>query len=123
MKRESITRSHPLFFPLAGSWRSWCLGGFLLLALQRTLFCQPEPTKDWLAEGKKQIAEGHFSEAVAAFNQFKQVAPQDPRPYFFSGIALAEAGHLSSAAAELSEAVRLDPDQPEYVVSQASVLT
>src|SRR5262249_6017121 len=55
--------------------------------------------------------------------QFKQTAPLDPRPYFFSGIALAEAGHLSAAAAELSEAVRLDPDQPEYAVSQASVLT
>ena len=60
---------------------------------------QPQ-RKDWLAEGKKQVAEGHFAEAVAAFNQFKQTAPQDPRPYFFSGIALAEAGHLSAAEAE-----------------------
>ena len=102
---------------------SLCLCGFLLLTAQQGVFSTQESTRDWLAEGKKHIAEGHFSEAVAAFNQFKLTAPQDPRPYFFSGIALAEAGHLSAAAAELREAVRLDPDQPEYPVSQASVLT
>jgi len=111
-----------VFFRRQYSLCSWCLCGLLSFTFQQSLFCQ-EPAKDWLAEGKKQITEGHFSEAVAAFNQFKQVAPQDPQPYFYSGIALAEAGHLSAAAAELSEAVRLDPEQPEYLVSQASVLT
>ena len=125
MKREPIFsgRTDLLLFPLMHSLCSLCLCGLLFLTLQGSLFCLQEPAKDWLGEGKKQIAEGHFSEAVAAFNQAKQTAPQDPRPYFFSGIALAEAGHLSAAAAELSEAIRLDPDQPEYVVSQASVLT
>ncbi len=100
-----------------------CLWGFFILVLRQDNLCQQIPTKDWLAEGKKQIAEGHFAEAVAAFNQFKQTAPQDPRPYFFSGIALAEAGHLSAAEAELSEAVRLDPNQPEYLLAHANVLT
>ena len=99
------------------------LVSLLFLTGQHSVFATQESTKDWLAEGKKHIAEGHFSEAVAAFNQFKQIAPQDTRPYFLSGLALAEAGHLSSAAAELSEAVRLDPDQPEYRLAQANVLT
>jgi tetratricopeptide (TPR) repeat protein len=91
-----------------------------LHVISQTNQTQPE---DWLTEGKRHIAEGHFSEAVAAFNRFKQTAPQDPRPYFFSGIALAESGHFSAAAAELGEAVRLAPEQPEYLVSQANVLT
>ena len=82
---------------------------------------QPD-AEDLLTQGKKHIAEGHFSEAVAAFNQYKQAAPNDPRPYFFSGVALAESGRLSAAAAELSEAVRLGPDQSEYILSHANVL-
>jgi tetratricopeptide (TPR) repeat protein len=78
--------------------------------------------EDWLAEGKKLIAERRFADAVVAFKHLKQAAPEDPRAYFFSGIALAEAGQLSAAAAELNEAVRLDPAQPEYALSQANVL-
>src|SRR5215831_2204670 len=125
MKLDSLFLVHanPLLLLRKHSLRSLWLCGFLLLTAQQSAFSTQESTKDWLAEGKRHIAEGHFSEAVAAFNQFKQTAPLDPQPYFFSGIALAEAGHLSAAAAELSEAVRLDPEQPEYVVSQASVLT
>lgn len=59
---------------------------------------------------------------MAAFQEVKKLAPEDPRPYFYSGIALAEQGNLSSAASELNEAVRLAPSQPEYVLSQANVL-
>jgi tetratricopeptide (TPR) repeat protein len=80
-------------------------------------------TEERLAEGKKLIAERRFDEAIAAFKRVKQAVPEDPRAYFFSGIALAEAGQLSAAAAELNEAVRLDPAQPEYALSQANVLT
>jgi tetratricopeptide (TPR) repeat protein len=91
--------------------------------VQQNALSQQAATEGWLAEGKKQIAAGKFSDAVASFKQIKKVAPLDPRPYFFSGIALAEAGNLSSAASELNEAVRLAPGQPEFVLSQANVLT
>lgn len=74
-----------------------------------------------LEEGIKLLSEAHFIEAVAAFNRFKQTAPQDPRPYFYSGLALAGAGRLSAAASEAREAVRLAPDRPEYHVFQADV--
>jgi len=76
-----------------------------------------------LQESKNHIAEGHFPEAIASLNRLKQATPLDPRAYFFSGIALAESGHLSAAAAELNEAVRLGPGQPQFVVSLANVLT
>ncbi len=74
-----------------------------------------------LEEGIKHLANGRFIDAVAAFSRFKQVAPQDARPYFYSGLALTEAGRLTAAALELSEAVRLDPQRLEYLIFQANV--
>jgi hypothetical protein len=39
--------------------------------------------EDWLAEGKKLIAERRFADAIVAFKHLKQAAPEDPRAYFF----------------------------------------
>lgn len=89
-------------------------------------FGAPQATpqlEDLLEKGIKLTAEGRFIEAVAAFNRFKQTAPEDPRPYFYSGIALTEAGRLTAAALELSEAVRLDPRRPEYRIFQANAFS
>jgi tetratricopeptide (TPR) repeat protein len=73
-------------------------------------------------QGITLLTQRQFAEAVAVFNRLKQINPKDPRPYFYSGMALAEAGRLSAAALELDEAVRLDPQQLEYLVLQANVL-
>jgi tetratricopeptide (TPR) repeat protein len=102
--------------------RFWSLALLALSVFARAGQAGYRQAEDWLAEGKKLIAERRFADAVVAFKRLKQAAPEDPRAYFFSGIALAEAGQLSAAAAELSEAVRLDPDQPEYALSHANVL-
>lgn len=75
-----------------------------------------------LEEGKKQLAEGHLPEAIAAFTQLKQMAPLKSQAYFFLGVALAESAHLNAAAAELSEAVRLGPEQPEHVLALGNIL-
>ncbi|HEV2668842.1 MAG TPA: tetratricopeptide repeat protein, partial [Blastocatellia bacterium] len=74
-----------------------------------------------MEEGIKQLTNGHLTEALAALSRFKQNAPQDARPYFYSGVALTEAGRLTAAALELSEAVRLDPQRPEYLIFQANI--
>ncbi|HEV2383412.1 MAG TPA: hypothetical protein VG206_26920 [Terriglobia bacterium] len=67
-------------------------------------------------------AEGHPLEAVRILNAAKQSAPLDPRAYFYSGMALQQAGRLRDAASELGEAVHLAPPEPVYRVFQAHVL-
>jgi tetratricopeptide (TPR) repeat protein len=84
-------------------------------------FPQSQTDKD-LDEGRKLLAEGRGAEALAAFNRHKQTNPADARAYFYAGLALAEAGRHGDAALELGEAVRLDPQHPQYRVLQASVL-
>jgi Flp pilus assembly protein TadD len=79
------------------------------------------PLEGPLAEGVNLISTGHFQEAVQVFNRVKQDAPQDPRPYFYCGMALAQAGRLPDAASEMVEAVHLAPDRLEYRVFQAHV--
>ena len=79
------------------------------------------PVEDHLQEGIKLLSAGSLFEAVKAFNAAKQSAPQDARPYFYCGMALAQAGQMRDAAAELAEAVHLAPDHLDYRVFQAHV--
>jgi len=79
-------------------------------------------SEDRLEEGFRHLSQGRLEEALHAFTDFKQTAPQDFRPYFYSGIALTELGRLSAAASEILEAVRLAPDRAECRVFQANVL-
>ena len=75
-----------------------------------------------LAEGIKLLGEGRFLESVNLLNGAKQSAPQDARPYFYCGMALAQAGRMRDAASEVGEAVHLAPEQLHYRVFQAHVL-
>ncbi len=81
-----------------------------------------EPFEAQLAEGIKLLDEGHLLESVKVLNSAKQSAPRDARPYFYCGMALAQAGRMRDAASELGEAVRLAPEQLDYRVFQAHVL-
>jgi Flp pilus assembly protein TadD len=81
-----------------------------------------QPFETQLALGIRLLSQGQLHEAVGVLNGAKQIAPQDPRPYFYSGIALAQSGNLRDAASELGEAVHLAPGQPDYRVFQANVL-
>jgi tetratricopeptide (TPR) repeat protein len=81
----------------------------------------PLSSADPIEEGTQLLSKGRLAEALTVFSRFKQAAPQDSRPYFYSGVVLAQMGRLSAAASELQEAVRLAPDKPEYHVLQADV--
>jgi len=86
----------------------------------RAQSAQSQPDED-LDKGRKLLAEGRFIEALTVFNRYKQAYPADARAYFHAGMSLAEAGRLTAAALELGEAVRLDPQRPEYLALQANV--
>ena len=75
-----------------------------------------------LAEGIKLLGEGRLLESVEVLNGAKQSAPQDARPYFYCGMALAQAGRMRDAASEVGEAVHLAPEQLHYRVFQSHVL-
>jgi Flp pilus assembly protein TadD len=81
----------------------------------------PLSSADPIEEGTQLLSKGRLAEALTVFSRFKQAAPRDSRPYFYSGVVLAQMGRLSAAASELQEAVRLAPDKPEYHVLQADV--
>src|SRR5256714_2041795 len=81
-----------------------------------------DPSETRLAEGIKLLGEGRHLESVEVLNSAKQSAPQDARPYFYCGMALAQAGRMRDAASELGEAVHLAPEQLHYRVFQAHVL-
>lgn len=106
--------------------RLWILSVLLGIgiALPTAGVYQANPPQDegLIENGIRLLSGRHYNEALDAFRRFKQVAPQDPRPYFYSGMALAQTGQLSAAASELSEAVRLGPDRHESLVYQANVL-
>ncbi len=81
-----------------------------------------DPSETRLAEGIKLLGEGRHLESVEVLNSAKQSAPQDARPYFYCGMALAQAGRMRDAASEVGEAVHLAPEQVHYRVFQAHVL-
>src|SRR5438477_12545176 len=81
-----------------------------------------DPSETRLAEGIKLLGEGRHLESVEVLNSAKQRAPQDARPYFYCGMALAQAGRMRDAASEVGEAVHLAPEQRHYRVFQAHVL-
>lgn len=76
-----------------------------------------------LTQGRRYIAQKQFAEAVLALRRCKQITPNSPHPYFYSGVALAESGRFIEAASDLAEAVRLGPAQSEYALSYANVLS
>ncbi|HEV2245244.1 MAG TPA: tetratricopeptide repeat protein [Terriglobia bacterium] len=76
---------------------------------------------DLLKQGIQLLSEGKYEQAASVFNRSKQDSPLDPRPYFYSGMALTQAGELTPAAAELKEAVRLKPENPVYRIFLANI--
>ena len=93
----------------------------LLLMIGGAFSCVAQAQPQQLDEAIKLLSQGRFPEAISLFNHCKQTNPQDARPYFYSGLALAEAGRVSAAALEMDEAVRRDPQRPEYLVFQANL--
>src|SRR5437870_8714244 len=96
--------------------------GCLILCLCGLVKLADGESDRWLIEGQRHAREKRFSEALAAFDRFKLMAPGDPRSYFYSGLTLSLAGYLKEASVEIEKAARLGPDRPEYALAYADVL-
>ena len=98
--------------------------GVLMLALGLTDVARAEEGvgPDPLLPGKQLLLSGKFQQAAAWFHAAKQKNPGDARVYFYSGVAFTKLGDFSSAAWELNEAVRLQPNRPEFRIYQANAL-
>jgi len=100
------------------------IAGVLMLALGLAGLATPSQgaNPDVLLPGKQLLLKGKFREAVAWFHTAKQKNPGDARAYFYCGFAFTKLGDFASAAWELNEAVRLEPNRPEYQIYQANAL-
>jgi len=100
------------------------IAGVLMLAFALTGLAPlgEGASADPLLPGKQLLLAGKFQQAAAWFYAAKQKNPADARAYFYSGVAFTKLGDFSSAAWELNEAVRLQPNRPEYQIYQANAL-
>jgi tetratricopeptide (TPR) repeat protein len=94
--------------------------GLLLLSFVARAQSARDPD-EVLAEGLRLLETKRFGEAITVLDRFKQGAPNDPRAYFYSGVALAEIGNFREAALELERAMRLRPDRAEYPLAFARI--
>lgn len=78
-------------------------------------------TLDPIDRGRQLIREGRYVEALSVLHEAKLNDPEDPLPYFYSGLALLESGQVGQASPELRRAIELDPSQPEYPLLYARI--
>ena len=81
------------------------------------------PSEERLEQASQMIAGGRLMDAVEILNQYKKDHLKDPRPYFLAGMAFTQMQDWSAAAAELKEALGLDPTNLECTVLHANALT
>jgi tetratricopeptide (TPR) repeat protein len=98
--------------------------GALVLALWALVGLLPNlQGQDCVEQGKEHLKEERIATALAAFDRCKQANEEDAGAYFYTGIALAAAGNLMEAVIELEKAVALDPDNAEYALGFANILS
>ncbi len=72
-------------------------------------------------DGQRLIQQGRLSEALGVFRQLKQKDPTG-RSHFFAGMILSLMNDWTAAAVDLKEALRLDPENPKYIISYTNAL-
>lgn len=76
-----------------------------------------------LARAADLLRDQHYGQALAAAEAYKQSSPQDPRGYYYAGLALAADGRLQEAAVELQQALQRSPDSLQAGFALASALS
>ena len=81
----------------------------ILSSQSERLASQSASTSDAFQDGLAALKDNRPADALTYLTAAEQQHPEDPRVHNFRGIALAQLGHTSEAAAEYESAVRLDP--------------
>ena len=104
-----------IFFPLIGCPFCWIFVVSLVCGFAPSFVsaCAQNvssiPQEDPFQKGLNALKENRFEEALEALSTAEKEHPQDARVRNFLGIALAQLGKTTEAAAEYQEAIRLDP--------------
>jgi len=81
-----------------------------------------EQYKDALRRGHVAALRGRFEEALAAYGQAAELAPERPLPYTSQGSVLLRAGQIDEALAAYDEALRRVPRDEAALSGRADVL-
>lgn len=104
---------------------SFCFALITVVCLAFGCLAAPQSVQptgdDLLKQGIQLLSAGKYDQAIAVLNRSKQDSPRDPKPYFYAGMALTQAGQLPPAAVELKEAVRLAPNDLVYRIFLANI--
>ena len=95
----------------------------LMVALWALVGLSDVQAQDCVEQGKEYLQEARIADALASFDGCKQADQEDAAAYFYTGIALAVEGNLVEALIELEKAVELDPDEVEYALGFADILS
>ncbi len=92
-----------------------------ILALAILLGLPQAGADELLIQGQKLLRAGEARRALSLFDQVKQRNPADPRPYFYTGMALA-GSQPKEALSEFERAIELAPGQAEFHLVYAETL-
>ena len=95
----------------------------LMVALWALVGLSDVQAQDCVEQGKEYLQEARIADALASFDGCKQADQEDAAAYFYTGIALAAEGNLVEAVIELEKAAELDPDEVEYALGFADILS
>ena len=111
------------------SWEVRYRASLFVFLLGKLICCcllahaQPQPKEQLLELAQGLLEKRKYEEALPLLYQFRQLSPGDSRGEFFLGMALAQAGRLQEAVAELLVAVEREPQNQSYRLGAASVLS
>jgi hypothetical protein len=108
-----------------GPWKATAWRAYLVatLAVLSGFLLGPRTAAYHLACGHERIRVNDLDGAIREFTAAVQYAPKDPSTHFLRGIACEAAGNDSSALADYTEVVRLNPRHVDALIRRGELLS